>query len=92
VNVASRADARVGDRDAKKSRQRLTAKRCLRGVWRFVGDYIHGLPKFAAGDRARLSLETSWDHNPQDLHAIVRVLPAEANVGQYRVRPGTGSQ
>ena len=42
--------------------------------------------KFAVGDRVRLSLEPSSDHNPQDVYAIVRVLPAEANVWQYRVR------
>jgi hypothetical protein len=42
--------------------------------------------KFAVGDRVRLSFGGSSDHNPQDVYAIVRVLPAEANVWQYRVR------
>jgi hypothetical protein len=42
--------------------------------------------QFAIGDRVWLSLGNSPDHNPQDVYAISRVLPAEANVWQYRVR------
>ena len=42
--------------------------------------------KFAVGDRVRLSLEMSATHNPWDIYTISRILPAEANVGQYRVQ------
>jgi hypothetical protein len=42
--------------------------------------------KFAVGDRVRLSFGASSDPNPQDVYAIVRAIPAEANVWQYRVR------
>jgi hypothetical protein len=42
--------------------------------------------EFAVGDLVRLSLETPSHHNPQDVYSISRILPAEANVWQYRVR------
>jgi hypothetical protein len=45
-----------------------------------------GSRKFAVGDRVRLSLDRSAAHNPQDSFTISRVLPAGANVWQYRVR------
>jgi hypothetical protein len=45
------------------------------------------LRKFAVGDRVRLSLHVSWNHNPRDVYTISRMLPAQANVWQYRVPP-----
>ena len=39
-----------------------------------------------------LSLETSSDHNPEDVYSISRILPAEANVWQYRARREGGGQ
>jgi hypothetical protein len=49
--------------------------------------------KFAVGDRVRLSLNTSLNHNPQDIYAISRMLPAQADVWQYRVkREGDGQE
>jgi hypothetical protein len=47
--------------------------------------------KFAIGARVRLSLDTSLNHNPQDVYAISRMLPAQGDVWQYRVkREGDG--
>jgi hypothetical protein len=47
--------------------------------------------KFTLGDRVRLSLDTSATHNPRDVYIISRILPAEANAWQYRVkREGDG--
>jgi hypothetical protein len=49
--------------------------------------------KFAVGDHVRLSLDTSSNHNPRDVYTISRILPAEANVWQYRVkREGDGQE
>jgi hypothetical protein len=49
--------------------------------------------KFAVGDRVRLSLDTSVNHNPQDVYAVSSILPAQANVWQYRVkRVGDGQE
>ena len=42
--------------------------------------------KFAVGDLVLLSLDTSSNHNPSDVYTISRILAAEANVWQYRVR------
>ncbi len=48
--------------------------------------------KFAVGDRVRLALDTFSNHNPQDVYAISRMLPAQANGWQYRVRREGDSQ
>ena len=49
--------------------------------------------KFAVGDLVLLSLDTSSNHNPSDVYTISRILPAEANVWQYRVkREGDGQE
>jgi hypothetical protein len=42
--------------------------------------------KFAAGDRVQLRLATHVDGFPQDIYSILRRLPPEANVCQYRVK------
>jgi hypothetical protein len=42
--------------------------------------------KFAVGDRVRLSLDNSLNHNPRDVYAISRMLPAQGDVWLYRVR------
>lgn len=42
---------------------------------------------FALGDRVRLTADPSLGtRDPQDVYAISRMLPAEANVWQYRVK------
>jgi hypothetical protein len=49
--------------------------------------------KFTVGDRVRLSLDTSLSHNPLDIYTVSRILPAQANVWQYRVkRDGDGQE
>jgi hypothetical protein len=49
--------------------------------------------KFVVSDRVRLSLDTSLNHNPQDVYTVSRILPAQANVWQYRVkRDGDGQE
>jgi hypothetical protein len=51
------------------------------------------LHKFAVGDRVRLVLNSYLDYGPQDVYMILRMLPAEANVWQYRVkRVGDGQE
>ncbi len=49
--------------------------------------------KFAIGDQVRLLLDNYADDNPADVYTISRVLPAMANVWQYRVkRVGDGQE
>jgi hypothetical protein len=43
--------------------------------------------KFRLGDQVRLTADPSLGtNNPQDVYAISRMLPPEANVWQYRVK------
>jgi hypothetical protein len=42
--------------------------------------------KFAVGDRVRLNIDGILDHRPLDVHTISRMLPAQDNVWQYRVK------
>jgi hypothetical protein len=42
--------------------------------------------KFTLGDQVRLTADPSLANNPQDVHAISRMLPPQANVWQYRVK------
>jgi hypothetical protein len=49
--------------------------------------------KFGVGDRVRLKLGSYLDYSPQDVYTILRMLPAQANVWQYRVkRVGDGQE
>jgi hypothetical protein len=49
--------------------------------------------KFAVGDRVRLTAEDYSVQNPKDVYTISRMLPAEANIWQYRVkREGDGQE
>jgi hypothetical protein len=48
--------------------------------------------KFAVGDRVQLSLDTPLNHNPQDVYTVSRILPAQANVWQYRVKRADDGQ
>ena len=42
--------------------------------------------KFALGARVHLSLGRYAESNPTDIYTISRMLPAEANIWQYRVK------
>jgi hypothetical protein len=42
--------------------------------------------KFAVGNRVRLLLERYVNDSPADVYEVSRVLPAQANTGQYRVK------
>ena len=42
--------------------------------------------KFAVGNRVRLRLERYMSDNPADVYEVSRILPAHANIGQYRVK------
>ena len=49
--------------------------------------------KFTLGDQVRLTANDYSVNNPWDVHTISRVLPAQANVWQYRVkRVGDGQE
>ena len=49
--------------------------------------------KFAIGDQVHLRLDSFTNENPADVYAVSRVLPAMANVWQYRVkRVGDGQE
>jgi hypothetical protein len=49
---------------------------------------------FALGDHVRVALDSSLaNNNPQDVYAISRMMPPQANVWQYRVkRVGDGQE
>jgi len=42
--------------------------------------------KFVVGDQVRLTADGYSVSNPKDVYTISRLLPAEANIWQYRVR------
>lgn len=42
--------------------------------------------KFAIEDQVRLLLDNYANDNPADVYTVSRVLPATANVSQYRVK------
>ena len=49
--------------------------------------------KFAIGDQVFLRLDSYTNNNPADVYTVSRVLPAMANVWQYRVkRVGDGQE
>jgi hypothetical protein len=49
--------------------------------------------KFTVGDRVRLILDSGLDYGAQDVYTVARMLPAQANVWQYRVkRVGDGQE
>ncbi|MGH7101055.1 MAG: hypothetical protein ACREFJ_01565 [Acetobacteraceae bacterium] len=49
--------------------------------------------KFVIGDRVRLTADTYSVNNPHDIYTISRMLPADANVWQYRMkRVGDGQE
>lgn len=49
--------------------------------------------KFAIGDRVRLTADSYSANNPYDTYTISRMLPADANVWQYRMkRVGDGQE
>ncbi|MBV8456540.1 MAG: hypothetical protein JO122_07985 [Acetobacteraceae bacterium] len=51
------------------------------------------LRKFAIGDQVRLTAERYSVKNPKDVYTISRMLPAQANIWQYRVkREGDGQE
>jgi hypothetical protein len=49
--------------------------------------------KFTIGDHVRLTTDIYADNNPRDVYTISRLLPAQANVWQYRMkRVGDGQE
>ena len=42
--------------------------------------------KFAVGNRVRLLLDNYANDSPADMYEVSRILPAQANVWQYRVK------
>jgi hypothetical protein len=49
--------------------------------------------KFAIGDQVRLTADNYLVNNPWDVYTISRMLPAQANIWQYRVkREGDGQE
>ena len=48
--------------------------------------------KFAIGDQVCLLLDNYADDSPADVYTVSRILPAAANVWQYRVKRGGDGQ
>jgi hypothetical protein len=49
--------------------------------------------KFGIGDQVRLTADNYSINNPRDVYTISRMLPAQANIWQYRVkREGDGQE
>ena len=49
--------------------------------------------KFAVGDQVRLTAENYLVKNPKGVYTISRMLPAQANIWQYRMkREGDGQE